>query len=211
MPDDPIDRFDGPNDDRDSNDSADADETAVVEPGILDEFASDDGDEDRTDQTDRDSGAERETETDSDLQATMADLSGGEDVDIDVDPFEEIGGNPGTGDFEEFPDVDAGPGRTDPFEEMAVEELDDDVWEALSGEDPKPDIGGEAHPVDEEAPEDHVVNKRQYCQRCPHFGTPPDAVCTHEGSSVVEVVDIDRFRVRNCPIVSENGPSFDTK
>ena len=133
---------------------------------------------------------------------------GGQDVDIDVDPFEEIGGSPETGDFAEFPDVDSDLGSGDPFEEMTVEELDDDVWEALSGDDPEPDIGGDAQPVDEETPDDHVVNKRQYCQRCPHFGTPPDPVCTHEGSTIVEIVDIDRFRVRDCPIVSESGPSF---
>lgn len=51
----------------------------------------------------------------------------------------------------------------------------------------------------------HVVSKREYCQRCPHFSAPPDATCTNEGTDIVEVVSVDEFRVRNCPKVDDSG------
>jgi hypothetical protein len=48
-----------------------------------------------------------------------------------------------------------------------------------------------------------VVTKRSYCEQCPHFSAPPEAVCGHEGTEIVEMVSIDRFRVRNCPMVDD--------
>ncbi|EJN58561.1 hypothetical protein [Halogranum rubrum] len=57
-----------------------------------------------------------------------------------------------------------------------------------------------------ESPSDvteHVVPKREYCQRCPHFSAPPDATCTHDGTDIVEVVSVGEFRVRNCPMVDD--------
>ncbi|WP_143423132.1 hypothetical protein [Halegenticoccus soli] len=48
---------------------------------------------------------------------------------------------------------------------------------------------------------ERVVPKREYCQRCRHFAAPPRATCAREGTEIVEVVDLDRFRVRGCPMV----------
>ncbi|MGZ0746736.1 hypothetical protein [Haloparvum sp. AD34] len=117
----------------------------------------------------------------------------------------------------EFPDeeLDAAAGEVDaeadPFEEMEVEDLDEeDVWAALSGaEEPEVEIGGEATPVEtEEGVEDHIVDKREYCQRCPYFTEPPTVACAHEGTAIVEAVTTDEFRVRGCPMISEEGPTF---
>lgn len=94
----------------------------------------------------------------------------------------------------------------DPFEEMAIENVEEDVWSALESGLESPDIGGDARPVGE----DHIVDKRAYCQRCPHFTAPPETACTHEGTEIVEVVSTDEFRIRNCPMIGEEGPTFDT-
>lgn len=101
----------------------------------------------------------------------------------------------------------------DPFEEVDVGELDaEEVWEEVVEGDgvdaPPPGAGVGPASESEDLPE-HVVDKRAYCQRCPHFAEPPHSTCTHEGTEIVEVVDSDHFRVRNCPIVreAEFGPS----
>jgi len=54
--------------------------------------------------------------------------------------------------------------------------------------------------------EETLVDKRQYCQQCPYFTDPPEVGCTHPGTEIVEVVEDGRFRVRDCPVVTETGP-----
>ena len=51
-----------------------------------------------------------------------------------------------------------------------------------------------------------VVDKRKYCQQCPYFSEPPAVGCSHEGTSIVEVLLDGQFRLRNCPVVTESGP-----
>jgi len=130
-----------------------------------------------------------------------------------MDPFDELG--PASGDAGDFDDLD------DAFEQMDVGDLDDgDVWESLDeGAD---GIGG---PASEFGPvagvpgrgggsvsghADRTVDKRAYCQQCPHFTAPPEAACSHEGTEIVEVVDVDEFRVRNCPVVSRSDRAADS-
>ncbi|QLG61492.1 hypothetical protein [Halorarum salinum] len=108
----------------------------------------------------------------------------------------------------------------DPFERVEVSEVDRDaLWESLSDADGDPGADGGAgpgegaesdagaEPVDDadERPE-HVVNKREYCQRCPYLSAPPEVACGHEGTDIVELVDADRFRVRGCPMAAGDGP-----
>jgi hypothetical protein len=112
-------------------------------------------------------------------------------------------------------DADVGPTAEDridedPFETVDVAEVDDEaVWESfVEGEDdPEAGVGlgAEVSEADDEG--EHVVSKREFCQQCPHFSEPPAATCTHEGTTIVEVVDADHFRVRNCPIVAERRGS----
>ncbi|WP_256402316.1 hypothetical protein [Halorubrum salinum] len=123
-----------------------------------------------------------------------------------TDPFDELG--PASGDAGDIDDLD------DAFEQMEVGDLGDgDVWESLDGD--ADGVGGPAAefgPSETDAPgrgdapdagrADRTVDKRAYCQQCPHFTAPPEAACTHEGTEIVEVVDVDEFRVRNCPVVS---------
>ncbi|SNR60136.1 hypothetical protein [Halorubrum vacuolatum] len=95
----------------------------------------------------------------------------------------------------------------DPFERMEVDELhDDEVWEALAADEEYDTVGPGAMTDGV----DHVVNKRLYCQRCPHLSEPPETACTHEDGEILEVLEGNEFRVRNCPMVGEDGPQFDT-
>lgn len=119
------------------------------------------------------------------------------------------------------------------FEAVDVDEVDtDELWQEVfdegtdldgNGAGPTEAIGevgnrpsdGVGDPTDPAAARDadtthqtavdheHIVSKHEYCQRCPHFSDPPDTVCTHEGTDIVEVVTVDRFRVRNCPMVDD--------
>lgn len=132
-------------------------------------------------------------------------------------PFDELG--PASEDTTDMDNSD------DAFERVDVGDPgDEDVWELLDeGADKMgssdPEFGSTAaagasnqrgasakiadsSDVDREHA-DRDVDKRAYCQQCPHFSAPPEAVCTHEGTTIVEVVDIDEFRVRNCPLVSK--------
>ena len=124
--------------------------------------------------------------------------------------------------FSEGPPPDS---DEDPFDRMSVEEIDEEtLWSSLGSDDtasvgvgadvdvtPADSAGtlGDVDPVPEPGsvdddgatPETHVVPKTKYCQSCPYFEDPPKLACTHEGTEIVEVVDSDRFRVRNCPMV----------
>jgi hypothetical protein len=98
----------------------------------------------------------------------------------------------------------------DLFETVEVDHVDDDaVWESFVEGETGPEegvgLGAEAEAAAE--PDEHVVPKRDFCQRCPHFSDPPETACSHEGTTIVEVVDADSFRVRNCPVVEEGDAS----
>ena len=116
--------------------------------------------------------------------------------------------------FAELDPDDAEP-EDDPFERMEVDEVDiDGVWDALDAASEAAAAEPEsAEPTEPESaePTEHVVNKRTYCQRCPHFAAPPDTACTHEEATIVEAFGFDEFRVRDCPMVTEDGPRFDRR
>ncbi|GAA0715472.1 hypothetical protein J2744_001954 [Halorubrum trapanicum] len=134
------------------------------------------------------------------------------------DPFAELDADAG----------DASDGE-DPFESMEVGDVgEEDVWAAL---DEESSVGADATGFDAESGsrvdpgdatgfggpgagagaggDERVVDKRSYCQQCPHFSAPPETACTHEGTDIVESVDFSRFRVRNCPMVDAEDPAFD--
>lgn len=130
-----------------------------------------------------------------------------------------------TDDFDNpLEDVGSGDGAVDDFDdmftEMAVPDVDEEtVWEELAvdtdgteteaerildGDATDEDIVGEPAEGDEET----VVPKTRYCHRCKYFSAPPEVACTHPGTDIVEVVDLEQFRVRNCPVVERRqGPA----
>lgn len=97
--------------------------------------------------------------------------------------------------------------RSELFEEVDVGDIDAEaVWDAVveEGMPPEEALGAvsEAEPAEPTGtPDEHVIDKREYCQRCEFFSEPPDVACTNEGTEIVELVDNDHFRVRNCPKV----------
>lgn len=173
----------------DSDETAD-DPFAELGPGIEDRTADDPPDSEPSDSEPSD------PEPSATPTAPGASTAAGEDAATPTDdPFADLG--PGT-------DVDG-----DLFEEMDVSAVDD-VWTALdedAGDAGDADRTG--HDASSAGDEEHLVEARSYCQQCPHFSSPPDATCTHEGTTIVEAVDFDTFRVRNCPMVGANGPTFD--
>lgn len=108
----------------------------------------------------------------------------------------------------------------DLFEEMETPEVDtDDLWEQVTDAGELTDVGtpslgdGEAVTVEREDAEgaepDHIVVAADYCEQCQYFSSPPEVACTYDDSEIVEVVDSERFRVRNCPVV-EGETAFET-
>ncbi|WP_136589406.1 hypothetical protein [Salinigranum halophilum] len=95
------------------------------------------------------------------------------------------------------------------FEEMDVSDVDTDaVWESVltdEGDDERADaLGADIDPteaVESTVGDDHIVPKGDYCESCHFFSAPPAVACSYDGAAVVEVVDREQFRVRNCPVV----------
>jgi hypothetical protein len=134
---------------------------------------------------------------------------------------------PGAPEDDPFAELDAdaagSPADEDPFESMETGDVgEEDVWEALDegtsiGADATEFGDAEGGAVGDAGPtpgpgttgDERVVDKRSYCQRCPHFTAPPETACTHDGTEIVESVDFSRFRVRNCPMVDAEDPAFD--
>ena len=121
-------------------------------------------------------------------------------------------------------DVDAGDetAEGDPFESMGTGRVgEEDVWEALDEEasvgadatefDAGGEVGGAgtATPGTEATGDEHVVDKRSYCQRFLNDTATTETACTHEGTEIVESVDFSQFRVRDCPMVDAEDPAFD--
>lgn len=101
----------------------------------------------------------------------------------------------------------------DVFEEMAVGAVDDDaLWDDIlegDGERIRPPgalTEEETVAVGDSGVPEHVVPKRTYCQRCRYFSSPPSVACQHEGTEILALVDVDHFRVRNCPMVESDEP-----
>ena len=155
----------------------------------------------------------------------------GPDASADTSPHADP--EPGAPADDPFADLDTDPEDAatdgDPFESMDVGDVgEEDVWEALDQETPVGTgaaafdsgvVGGETgdSATRSGGPEartpgtgdERVIDKRSYCQQCPHFSSPPETACTHEGTDIVESVDFSRFRVRNCPMVDTDDPAFD--
>ena len=123
--------------------------------------------------------------------------------------------NPFTG-VEPADDADAG--AENPFAD--VEPADENVWAELStGGGPTAEDGDLFERLAEEgtdtAPrierdgEDAVVPKDRYCKGCRFLSDPPDTRCLNPDTEIVEVVDSEHFRVRNCPVVAERQEATD--
>ncbi|WP_117594633.1 hypothetical protein [Haloprofundus halophilus] len=144
-------------------------------------------------------------------------LSAGGDTDVS-DPWADLKPTAG-GDGVDAGRFDSGSADADvaDFDFSAVDEWADAVVEesrtgrrgwtdgVAVGETPLDAPEGDDTPVEADDGETYVVSKRHYCQTCPHFESPPGFGCGHEGTDIVETVGFERFRVRDCPMVDDDG------
>lgn len=181
---DPFESFDTDDSDdetqSDEDDSADEDpfvpehEPSAGTPGASDAGAS------PTASPDSDGGADT---TEMGLDVGRRDDSGpGED------PFSDVGDREGDP-FDSFEDT---------FEEMDVDKLDpDEVWQDLASAESRGSVGSARQRTYAE------VSKHSYCEQCEYFSPPPNVSCGHEGTDIVEFLDMETVRVVDCPVVTE--------
>jgi hypothetical protein len=104
--------------------------------------------------------------------------------------------------------------RSELFEEVDVADVDAEaIWDAVVEEgDPPEELFAEPEepspPEPTSQPDEHVIDKREYCQRCEFFTEPPGVSCSNDGTEIVELVDNDSFRVHNCPKVGADDEAL---
>lgn len=100
----------------------------------------------------------------------------------------------------DMPDRDGDPFENvdQAFEAVDVGQLDPDiVWQELTSAESRGSVG------DAQKRTYAAVSKHSYCEQCEHFSAPPDVYCKHEGTEIVEFLDMETVRVVDCPIVTE--------
>lgn len=171
-----------------------------------------------------------DTDDETDPSGPTNGLSPDDDTTSDGSPG--TTGSSGTSPFDELdPEVGSGTGDVDGlfeevFTEAETDELDTEaVWDELEGTDEKTvrdepveagsdgatdgeaiwdkleETASEGHDRDLDGTE-HVVQTSSFCEQCVYVDDPPEARCTYDGSEIVEFVDEDHVRVKNCPIVA---------
>ena len=87
-------------------------------------------------------------------------------------------------------------GTEDLFEEVEVGAVDEEtLWKQVETD--------EGFVVEPPVDREDVIEKSVYCEKCEFFTGPPRTRCTHEGTTIIELADLEHFRVRNCPVVLE--------
>ncbi|PSP27100.1 hypothetical protein BRC65_07980 [Halobacteriales archaeon QH_2_65_14] len=93
-----------------------------------------------------------------------------------------------------------------PFEEMDTRGVDPDaVWQELASAESRGSVGD----AQERTYAD--VSKHSFCEGCEHFTDPPEVRCTHEGTEIIEFLDMETVRVVDCPIVAERRELEDSE
>jgi len=83
------------------------------------------------------------------------------------------------------------------FDEVDVGEVDaDELWSQVESDEPTVEPRGNR--------EVREVEKRKYCSQCPYFSDPPEVACSHEGTDILQQVDMEHFEVADCPVVLED-------
>ena len=146
-----------------------------------------------------DDGDEFEEMTAKDSVADDAGKTGGADADADApnrDPEAPLGDLAARVENQrrERGDDD----HDDLFTEQQADDVDrETLWEQVTADDSAESVAEDERDVRE-------VSKRAYCQGCEHFSDPPDVRCGHAGTEILEAVDLEHFRVVNCPVVKED-------
>jgi hypothetical protein len=148
-------------------------------------------------------GGERATEPASRRDDVAQETADGDEV------FAELG-DAHEGDADDLFDRLGEPGAEDPFEDLGVETLpEEDVWAdedggSVDADSIVPEVQESAPDLDVPTGEkEAVVDKRRYCESCEYFSEPPEVACSHSGTEIRELVDVDHFKVYACPIVAK--------
>jgi len=87
------------------------------------------------------------------------------------------------------------------FEQADIGSVDEDeVWASIT-DDEDEDAEDESVVIDDDRHAE--VSKHAFCEQCEHFSEPPDSHCTHESAEIIEYLDMERVRLRDCPVVAE--------
>lgn len=184
------------------------DDASDVGPTDVDGATEEAPGEAETDQQDAAGDATGGTSCTSASTGDGGQVSGGGQLDTSAggeagpDPAEawdfDQGGDPEPGPDEKPSEDDPFSTASPDFEEVDLGSADeDDIWEALSAAR----AAGSVADVREHTYAE--VSKHTYCERCEHFTGPPETSCTHEGTRIVEFVDMETVRVLDCPVVAE--------
>ena len=127
-------------------------------------------------------GTESDPTTTADPERTADEAADGEDA-------------PLSGLTDRIRDREAEEDFDDLFDREDIEDVDrEELWEQVEGtDDPLEDLT-----VEREVRE---VSKVKYCHQCEYFSAPPEVTCENEGTEIVELVDLETFRVVDCPVV----------
>lgn len=175
----------------------------------------------------------------SDLRDDIAGVSGDEEkpgvdrTDAEAPPTEKRSATPDESDLESEADRGSDEGREkiplselkddlsnreetseeDLFHREAVDDVEAEaVWaDLLMGEGDTTEAF-EPTALEEIDGRDFQVVPTTLCHRCEFFGDPPTLHCTHEGTTIHETVDMDHYRVSDCPMVkTEGGPNTEAE
>lgn len=88
------------------------------------------------------------------------------------------------------------------FHEERVQEVEPEaVWADLLMGSGDTEAIFDPTAVEAELGREYQVVPKTLCHRCEYFGDPPTLHCTHEGTTIHETVDMDHYRVSECPMV----------
>jgi hypothetical protein len=99
----------------------------------------------------------------------------------------------------------AGSEMDEAFDDMAVDDVEtDEVWsDVTEGDDES--LPAETAPADERVDGASIaeVSKHDYCESCEYFSEAPEIHCTHDGTEILDFLDMETVRLSDCPIVAE--------
>lgn len=79
------------------------------------------------------------------------------------------------------------------------------IWEdLLAGQEEAAGLLAFGEEVERES-EDVCLIPNRVCHSCKHFGDPPELHCTHDGTTIRRMVDMDRYEVVECPVVKNRS------
>ncbi|WP_245154515.1 hypothetical protein [Halorussus marinus] len=94
-----------------------------------------------------------------------------------------------------------------PFESVDVGQIDGEaLWERLADDDGDFEVSAPTAVADAEWLDGRDVRtvEKSTCHGCPYFADPPTVACTNEGTDILEMPDVDHFRVADCPMVVDD-------